>query len=462
MSTTSPRPNSSANVPGEPLAAPGQQFDLRALGHYRVLRSIGSGGMSEVYLAYDSKKRCQVAIKVLADNLVSNQIFVNRFMQEGRLGKDLTHPHIVKAYDHGRDPQSGKYFMVMEFVDGFTAQERLETDGRIAIAEAVQIIIDIARALEYLHHQGYIHRDIKPGNILIGADGDAKLIDLGVAKYVQGSSSLTSIDQGVGTPFYMPWEQGMNDGLVDVRSDIFALGATFYHLLTGHVPFPGDDEIAIARLKRRGEYVPASRHLSTLPGLVDTILSRMLARDPRKRFSSAREVIEVLGASGLKTGNHTTEIELPMFVEQPLAPTRADLQMQDGIDTPLESGCERFWVVKFQRASDGAWRKLRGRTVDIIRFYEDAALPEEVFAAREPSEVFRRLKAYPEFRLISRRQDAPASSKKRPNPLRKPRLSGLGRPNWKPWIGTLIATGALLFLLYFAAIAVLRMLAPQQ
>ncbi len=461
MSTTSPFPNSSGNLPGEPAAAPGQQFDLRALGHYHVLRSIGSGGMSEVYLAYDSKKRCQVAIKVLADNLVSNQVFVHRFLQEGRLGKDLTHPHIVKAFDHGRDPQSGKYFMVMEFVDGFTAQERLESDGRIAIAEAVQIIVDIARALEYLHHQGYIHRDIKPGNILIGADGNAKLIDLGVAKYVLGGSSLTSVDQGVGTPFYMPWEQGMNDGLVDFRSDIFALGATFYHLLTGRVPFPGDDEIAIARLKRRGEYAPAREHLSTLPDLVDLILSRMLARDPRKRFSSVREVIEVLTASGLQTGNGTTEIEVPSLVAQPLAPTRADLQMQDGVDTPLEFGCERFWVVQFQRESDGAWRKLRGRTVDIIRFYEDSAFPEEVFAAREPSDVFRRLKAYPEFRLISRKPPVTASPKKRTNPLRQPRLSGQGRLNWRQCIIALIASGAVSLLLYFAAYAVLKMLSHQ-
>src|SRR5262249_4363780 len=151
------RPGSSVNVPTEDRGASGE---LRALAHYRVLRSIGSGGMSEVFLAYDGKANRQIAIKVLADHLGSNHTFVNRFAQEGKLGKELTHPNIVKGFAFGQDPGSKRWFIAMEFIDGPTAHECLEQEGRLPLTAAVRITTDIARALEYLHHNRYVHRDI--------------------------------------------------------------------------------------------------------------------------------------------------------------------------------------------------------------------------------------------------------------------------------------------------------------
>jgi serine/threonine-protein kinase len=440
----------------------GPPCGLRALAHFRILRLIGLGGMSEVYLAYDPKTRRQVAIKVLADHLVTNHNFVNRFLQEGRLGRDLTHPNIVKAYVFGQDPASKKYFIVMEFVDGPTAQERLEKGGRLPLADATQIVVDIARGLEYLHHQRYVHRDIKPGNILIAPDGSAKLADLGVAKYLENTQGLTTLDQGVGTPYYMPWEQGINACLVDPRSDVFALGATFYHLLTGRVPFPGEDEVLIAKRKESGKYRPARHFVPSLPEGIDAVLARMLARDPRKRFASASEVVEVLSAAGLTDGSGSFAIETEEAITQPLAPTRADLKSQAEVDTPLDDN-EQIWLLKYQRPEDGSWRKLRGRTSEVIRLYEEGVLPDEVYAAREPAQVFRRLKAYPEFRNAERKPN-PAEDAKRPgNPLRDGKPSSIrGGWQWCKNLSGLIVTGIITLALCSTTSTVLRLITAEQ
>jgi serine/threonine protein kinase len=238
-----------------------------------------------------------------------------------------------------------------------------------------------------------------------------------VAKYLENTQGLTTLDQGVGTPFYMPWEQGINACLVDPRSDIFALGATFYHLLTGRVPFPGEDEILIAKRKEVGKYRPARHYVPSLPDGIDCVLARMLARDPRKRFTSAGEVVEVLSAAGLSDGSGSFAIETEEAVIQPLAPTRADLKSQAEVDTPLDDN-EQMWILKYQRPEDGSWRKLRGRTSEVIRLFEESLLPDELYAAREPAQVFRRLRAYPEFRNVARKPEAASADKKRLRSIR--------------------------------------------
>ncbi len=455
------QPDSTGKPPAGRPALSGLKGSLRALAHFRILRLIGLGGMSEVYLSYDPKTRRQVAIKVLADHLVTNHSFVNRFLQEGRLSRDLTHPNIVKAYVFGQDLKSKKYFIVMEYVDGPTAQERLEKGGRLPLAEATRIIVDIARGLEYLHHQRYVHRDIKPGNILLAPDGSAKLADLGVAKYLENPQGLTTLDQGVGTPYYMPWEQGINACLVDSRSDIFALGATFYHLLTGRVPYPGEDEALIAKRKEIGKYRPARHYVPSLPEGIDAVLARMLARDPRQRFASAGEIVEVLSAAGLTEASASTTFDLDESVPQPLAPTRADLKSQVEVDTPLEDN-EQVWLLKYQRPEDGSWRKLRGRTSEIVRLYEERILPDEVYAAREPSLVFRRLKAYPEFRKMTRRPEQTKIEKKRGNPLRKAKATAdRGGWQWCQYLGGLIVTGAITLALCSSSSLILRLINAQ-
>lgn len=453
MAVDRPKPESTGDKPARKRTATGPASNLRALAHFRILRLIGLGGMSEVYLAYDPKTRKQIAIKVLADHLVTNQSFVNRFLQEGRLGRDLTHPNIVKAFVFGQDPTSKKHFIVMEYVDGPTAQERLEKGGRLPLADATRIIIDIARGLEFLHHNRFVHRDIKPGNILIAPDGSAKLADLGVAKFLDGEQGLTTLDQGVGTPYYMPWEQGVNACLVDRRSDVFALGATFYHLLTGRVPFPGEDEALIAKRKERGKYRLVRHYVPNLPESIDGVLERMLARDPRKRFATVGEVIEVLSAAGLTSSSAEFVIETDEHIVQPLAPTRADLKLNAEIDTPIDDK-EQVWILKYQRPQDGSWRKLRGRTSEIVRLFEDGLLPEEVFAAREPSEVFRRLRAYPEFRNLKRRPEPTAHEKKTGRKLTSGKPTAQGTSwQWCQYLTGLSITSAATLAFYASSVA---------
>jgi len=455
-----PRSTDSGLLPAVSRADDGSVADLRAIGPYRLLRLLGSGGMSEVYLAHDDKHGRQVAVKVLADRLMTNQSYVNRFLNEGRLGRELSHPNIVRALDFGRDAGTGKYFIVMDFIDGPAAQERLEQDSRLSIAESVCVVIDIARGLEQMHHHRYVHRDIKPGNIIIGTDGVARLIDLGVAKKLDDNHQLTALDQGVGTPYYMPWEQGLNSNIVDGRSDIFALGATFYHLLTGQVPFPGDDEVTIARHKNEGTFLPVRAHNRQFPSVLDTILDRMLAKDPRKRFATALDVVEALSASGLAQGTHLTDLEMPIYTPQPLAPTRADLKLAGEVDTPLESASEQLWMVKFQKPGDSAWYKVRGRTPEIARLYVEGVLPDEVYAARNPSKIFRRLKAYPEFRALDRPLMTGIDDT-RHNPLRRPRQQRQ-QSAWRPYLGTLFTAALAAGLLCLFAVGMSRLMAYLQ
>ena len=209
---------------GAPSGAP------QTVAGYRLLRKIGEGGMSAVYQSYDVTADRPVAVKILADHLAGQTEFVGRFYREARLSRVLEHPHIVQGHASGFDPESSKHYLVLEFIDGPTAHGVLARLGRLSVGMAVRIGIDIARALEFLHDRQYVHRDVKPDNILLHPDGAAKLADLGLAKRLNDDSQLTSIHQGVGTSYYMPYEQAVNANLVDGRSDLMiraaiALGA---------------------------------------------------------------------------------------------------------------------------------------------------------------------------------------------------------------------------------------------
>src|SRR5437763_16559496 len=243
-------------VPPTPRAAPPPRDDAepRAFGRFRVLRRLGDGGMSSVYLAYDPQERRPVALKVLADHLSHDRSSANRFLREAEIGRSLKFPHLVRTLGSDRDPATGRPFLVLEYVDGPSCQFLLDRTGPLAVRDAVRIALDMAMALEYLHGRRLVHRDIKPGNILLTTSGVAKLGDLGLAKPMDEDSELTGLHQGFGTSWYMPYEQVLNARFVDGRSDIFALGATLYHLLTGAVPFPGADHAEVVAKKRRGEF----------------------------------------------------------------------------------------------------------------------------------------------------------------------------------------------------------------
>ncbi len=301
---------------------------LRSLGEYRLLRRLGEGGMGSVYLAYrqvvagspDSGSPVsrsgdrastgdrQFAIKVLSDQLALNRAYLDRFHREAKSGTLLNHPNIVRCIAAGQDPATGKHYLVMEYVDGPSTHALLDRLGRLPVGDVVHIALDIARALEYLHARNYVHRDIKPDNILITQAGLGKLADLGLAKRMDDASQLTATHQGFGTPYYMPYEQAISAKRADSRSDIYALGATLYHLLTGEVPFKGESPGEIAEKKLEGDFIPAHVINPEVPPLLDGILARMMARNPRDRFQTASELIVHLERSELAAA-------LPSFVE---------------------------------------------------------------------------------------------------------------------------------------------------
>lgn len=415
-----------------PVSPAAELPTLSTVGGRKLLRRLGAGGMSEVYLAYDANLHCPVAVKVLPEELAKNSTYVGRFRREAEVGQKIDHPNVVRCLEAGQDSQNGRRYLVMEFVKGQSAQAILEREGPIPLGDATRLVLDIARALEELHHKGYVHRDVKPGNILVSEDGRAKLADLGVAKPLADTAELTSFDQGVGTPYYMPWEQTLNASLVDARSDLFALGATFYHLITGRVPFPGKDVVEVSKRKDDGVFTPVRDLNPSVPRSIDTILSKLLARMPKDRFQSAAQLIDVLIASGLSSDDSSGPPAAETAVPPPV--TRPEITVHKGQRKKLPPPA---WTVQYQH--EGLWKRSRARAADIVRMYEEGTLPEEFFVARPGQKTCRHFRSFPEFRDL-RRRTAPVLP---PAPRRRPRWQWVAIAVGIAVLGTAIASGIL-------------------
>ena len=378
--------------------------DLRSLGEYRILRLLGEGGMGSVYLGYHAGLGRYIAIKVLADNMASNQAYIDRFYREARSGALLNHPNIVRGFAVGQDSATGKHYLVLEYVDGPSAQMLLERFGRLRVGDAVHIVRDIARALEHAHSRNIVHRDIKPDNILISGAGVAKLADLGLAKRIDEASHLTAHRQGFGTSYYMPYEQAMSAKSVDGRCDIYALGATLYHLLTGQVPFAGDNHLDVIEKKDRGEFTPARRLNPEVPRVLDRILAKMLARHPRDRYQTATDLLVDLDRSGLAA-------RIPSFADPELArqdpwvqtclntnnqPTRPNLETIPAKES-ASNGDGDVWYLRLQEA-DGHWHLLKTTAREIRVRLDEGRIPATTEACRQPDGRFCSLTELAEFR----------------------------------------------------------------
>jgi serine/threonine protein kinase len=357
------RPSANGTLPPIPAAPDSGQSDLRLLGDYRILRRLGEGGMGSVYLGYQEGENKYVALKVLPDHQATNQVALDRFYREAKSGALLNHPNIVRNLAVGQDQATGKHYLVMEYVNGTSALELLQRHGRLSVGDGVHIILDVARALEHAHSRNIVHRDIKPDNILITESGIAKLSDMGLAKRTDEASHLTAARQGFGTPYYMPYEQAMNAKYADGRSDIYALGATLYHLVTGELPFPGLNHLEIVEKKSIGAFPPASVHTPAVPPVLDDILTRMLARDPADRYQTVSELIVDLERANLAA-------PVPSFVDADLAmkdplvrervtapaqPTAPDLHVPDSeARAELRKGNPDVWYLRY-RDQSGRW-----------------------------------------------------------------------------------------------------------
>ncbi|MEZ6140447.1 MAG: serine/threonine-protein kinase [Zavarzinella sp.] len=272
--------------------------ELEVIGGCRILGRIASGATSEVYLGLDLTTGENVAIKVLSHHLARIATHRLRFEREGEIGIRFQHPNLVHYHRSGYEQQ--RYFIIMEYVPQQSVQDHLDRQGSMALGAATSIILNVARGLEVLHHQKLIHRDVKPGNILLTDDQSAKLGDFGVSRDISNAEGLTAFDQLVGTPYYMPWEQSLNSWVVDERSDLFALGATYYQMVVGALPFPGETIEEVHQRKMDGDFLLPSHLVPGIPRDFDRIIIKLLSRNPAERYSSAAHLIDVLQLSGLQ------------------------------------------------------------------------------------------------------------------------------------------------------------------
>ena len=262
-------------------------------GRDEILEEVGSGGMGMVYRALDRELGEQVAIKTLRPELVRNPSLIERFKSEIRLARHISDKHIVRTHDFGE--RDGVYFLTMEYVEGITVRELLDTRGHLGVAPTLAIASQLAQSLVAAHEQGVIHRDIKPQNLLLDATGMLKVMDFGVARLAGGSSGLTEVGMLVGTPSYMAPEQLLTESF-DERIDLYAVGVVLFECLTGRLPFEAPTAVAlIAKLIR--EEPPRPETLNPeIPPVLAALVLRLLAKEPTQRPASAAELVRLLGA----------------------------------------------------------------------------------------------------------------------------------------------------------------------
>jgi serine/threonine protein kinase len=265
------------------------------LGPYEVLEAVGKGGMATVYRGRKQSTGQIVALKVMEAASASNPVMVKRFEQEFRAAARLRHPNIVQGYDFGLE--NGQPYLVMEYINGPTLGRLIGDRGPLPQDEALRIMRQIADALQSAHDHNLIHRDIKPENILLTADGQAKLADLGLIKDLLGGEQLTGSRTCLGTIAFVAPEQYEDAKRADVRSDIYGLGATLYHALTGVVPFQGRRNLQILRKKILNDFPPPISIVPTLSPVVDAAVRRSLNASPDKRQASCQEFIDSLSDS---------------------------------------------------------------------------------------------------------------------------------------------------------------------
>ena len=257
---------------------------------YEIIKSIGEGGMANVYLAFDTILEREVAVKVLRGDLSDDEKFVRRFQREANSASSLRHPNIVEMYDVGED--NGRYFIVMEYISGKTLKSLIKKRGALNLNEALDIMLQITSGIACAHDSYIIHRDIKPQNVMILEDGRVKITDFGIAMALN-SNELTQTNSVMGSVHYLPPEQASGGGAT-VKSDIYSIGILMFELLTGKVPFKGDNAVEIA-IKHMKEPIPSVRSINPeIPQSVENIILKACAKNPKNRYNSVREMYDDL------------------------------------------------------------------------------------------------------------------------------------------------------------------------
>ncbi|MHC5024468.1 MAG: serine/threonine-protein kinase [Planctomycetota bacterium] len=277
---------------------------------YKIKRKLGSGAMATVFLARQLSLDRLVAIKVLPKKFSANTKFIERFYKEGRAAAQLNHPNIVSAYDVG---QAGDHhYFVMEFVDGETLHERIVREKRVAENEAIDVIRQVALALQHAHERGFIHRDIKPKNIMLTKKGRVKLADLGLARAVSDKEAAKAeAGRAYGTPYYISPEQIRGEMKIGPAADIYGLGATFYHMVTGRVPYEGKNPSAVMHKHLKSELKPPDHRNPRLSPGCAQVIEKMLAKRQADRYHTAADLLEDLELIARGEAPHFARGELP-------------------------------------------------------------------------------------------------------------------------------------------------------
>jgi serine/threonine-protein kinase len=259
-------------------------------GRYQPKGEIGTGAMARVLRAFDVRLERTVAIKMLHEQLAADKQVVERFRQEGRLAAALAHPNIVSVYDFGEE--YGRPYMVMEYVSGQNLRQIVSREAPMSMKQAASIMRQLAAALDFAHANGVIHRDIKPENILVNDRGEVKVGDFGIARALAGAAR-TQAGTMMGTALYASPEQ-FSGKPVTAESDLYSAGVVLYELLTAHVPFPGENSVAVGMGHVSQVPPPPSSFVPTVPRQVDAVVLKALAKDPADRFHSGYELVKAL------------------------------------------------------------------------------------------------------------------------------------------------------------------------
>ncbi|MGE5455764.1 MAG: Stk1 family PASTA domain-containing Ser/Thr kinase [Ignavibacteriales bacterium] len=305
----------------------GQKINER----YQIIRTIGEGGMADVYLAHDTILDRNVAVKILRGDLADDEKFVRKFQREAISASSLSHPNIVEMYDVGED--NGKYFIVMEYIDGKTLKSLIKKRGSLIVPEVIDIMLQLTSAIACAHDSYIIHRDIKPQNVMILDDGRVKITDFGIA-IATNATELTQTNSIMGSVHYLPPEQANGSGAT-IKSDIYSLGILMYELLTGKVPFKGESAVEIA-LKQMKEKIPSVRKFNPdIPQSIENIIIKATAKNPKNRYDSVSEMYEDL-RTALEEEKKNEDRVVYKYPEQELDETKA-LPNLDRLEKKIKS-----------------------------------------------------------------------------------------------------------------------------
>ncbi len=343
---------------------PSSSNRVQQLGDFELKKKLGKGGMGEVFLARQISLDRMVALKTLSKDLAKKKDFVARFEREAKSMAKIDHPNVVKIY--AVDSYKGIHFAAIEYIDGKSVQNWLDHLGKFSVADAVHIAIVSAEALKHAHAQNMVHRDIKPDNMLVTKKGVLKVADFGLAKAMDEEVSMTQSGTGLGTPLYMAPEQARNAKHVDERVDIYALGATLYHLVTGKLPFMGTTALELIIAKEKGTYPSARSVCSEVPERLDLIIDKMMAKEPNHRYKNCDEVIKDLVSLGIHAealsfiegaeptgpvlGSVATAASISgtQSLRRTMAATPQPVASMLGAMTDAGSSTTRIWYVQFE------------------------------------------------------------------------------------------------------------------